>query len=133
MSRVASGTFSVEMKPAGETVSNDGVDLARMSLGKRYQGDLAGSGHGEMLTALTPVAGSAGYVAIERFSGTLHGRTGSFVLQHSGAMNRSAQHQLSIAVVPDSGTGELAGIAGSLGIRIEAGTHFYEFTYALPA
>jgi hypothetical protein len=84
-----------------------------------------------MLTAMTGTEGSAGYVAMERVTGTLHGREGSFVLQHTGTMNRGAQ-QLSIAVVPDSGTGKLAGIAGTFAIRIEDGRHYYDFEYSLP-
>jgi hypothetical protein len=80
---------------------------------------------------MTPVKGSAGYVAIERFTGSLMGRSGSFVFQHSGSMNQGAQ-QLSITVVPDSGTGALKGLAGQFKIRIENGQHFYEFDHSLP-
>ena len=87
--------------------------------------------HGQMLTALTPVKGSAGYVAIERVNGTLQGRSGSFVFQHSGSMDHGAQ-RLSISVVADSGTGGLAGISGEFRITITDGQHFYEFDYALP-
>ena len=85
-----------------------------------------------MLTAMTPTKGSAGYVAIERVTGTLHGRAGSFVFQHSGTMDRGAQ-QLSITVVPDSGTGELAGIGGRFTLQIVDGKHLYDFAYTLPA
>lgn len=131
MSAVAKGTFTVEMKPQAEPLSQEGVSLGRISLSKRFEGDLQGVGDGVMLTALTPVIGSAGYVAIERVSGTLHGRAGSFVFQHSGTMNRSAQ-QLSISVVPDSGTGQLAGIAGTFSLKIESGKHSYEFSYTVP-
>ena len=84
-----------------------------------------------MLTALTPTQGSAGYVAIERFTGTLHGRSGSFVFQHSGTMDRGAQ-QLAITVVPGSGTGALAGLSGRLQIHISPGQHAYTFDYVLP-
>jgi hypothetical protein len=101
-----------------------------MSIDKTYSGDLVGKGVGRMLSAMTEVKGSAGYVAIERVSGTLHGRTGSFVLQHSGTMSRGAQ-QLVITIVPDSGTGELAGITGSKMIRIVEGKHFYDMDYEL--
>ena len=131
MSTVAKGSFTVEMKPQAEPVSVDGVSLGRASLDKRFEGDLQGVGVGEMLTALTPVKGSAGYVAIERVTGTLHGRAGSFVFQHSGTMNTGAQH-LTIAVVPGSGTGALRGITGSFALKIVDGMHLYEFTYALP-
>ncbi|PYT10028.1 MAG: DUF3224 domain-containing protein [Acidobacteria bacterium] len=103
----------------------------RMLLDKRFEGDLVGTGKGEMLTALTSVKGSAGYVAIERVAGTLHGRSGAFVFQHSGSMNRGAQ-QLSITVVPDSGTGALVGISGTFKLNIVDGKHFYEFEYSLP-
>jgi hypothetical protein len=131
MTQVASGTFSVEMKPQGEPNAVDGVSLGRMSLNKKFEGDLQGTGQGEMLTALTPIKDSAGYVAIERFTGTVHGRSGSFVFQHSGTMNQGAQ-QLSIAVVPGSGTGALLGITGTFRLNIVDGKHLYEFEYTLP-
>ena len=131
MSTVAKGSFTVEMKPQVEAASVEGVSLGRMSLDKRFEGDLTASGKGEMLTALTPVKGSAGYVAIERVTGTLHGRSGSFVFQHTGTMDQGAQ-QLSITVVPGSGTGALAGIAGSFTLTVVDGQHLYEFDYSLP-
>ncbi len=131
MSAVAKGTFTVEMKPQSDARANDGVSLGRMSLDKRFEGDLVATGQGEMLTAMTAVKGSAGYVAIARVTGSLNGRSGSFVFQHTGTMTRGAQ-QLSISVVPDSGTGALAGISGSFRINIVDGKHFYEFEYALP-
>jgi hypothetical protein len=106
--------------------------LGRLRMVKQFRGDLAGSSRGQMLTAMTPVEGSAGYVAIERVSGTLNGRAGTFVLQHSGTMSRGNQH-LTIAVVPDSGTGELVGLAGQMVITIANGKHSYEFEYTLPA
>jgi hypothetical protein len=131
----ATGRFEVKMdpQPSGpETAAVEGSEtqLGRMLLHKRFSGDLAGTGEGQMLTAVSGTPGSAGYVAIERFVGTLHGRAGSFVFQHSGSMDRGAQ-ALSIQVVPDSGSGELAGIAGSFSLRIEDGQHFYEFSYTL--
>jgi len=131
MTGIAKGTFTVEMKPLSDPNTVDGVSLGRMSLHKRFEGDLVATGVGEMLTALTPVKGSAGYVAIERVTGTLHGRSGSFVFQHSGTMNQGAQ-QLSIAVVPGSGVAALVGLSGVFKLRIADGTHFYEFDYALP-
>jgi hypothetical protein len=131
MTQIARGTFSVDMKPQSEPNAVDGVSLGRMSLNKKFEGELQGAGQGEMLTALTPIKGSAGYVAIERFTGTVHGRSGSFVFQHSGTMNQGAQ-QLSIAVVPGSGTGELLGIAGAFRLNIVDGKHLYEFEYTLP-
>ena len=130
MAFIAKGSFTVEMKPQAEPGVVDGVSLGRMSLDKRFEGDLAATGRGEMLTALTPVQGSAGYVAIERVSGRLHGKSGGFVFQHTGTMTRGAQ-QLSITVVPDSGTGELSTIAGSFKLQIVDGKHFYEFEYTL--
>src|SRR5579862_3293590 len=131
MPPIAKGTFTVDMKPMAEPISVDGVALGRMSLNKRFEGDLSGSTAGEMLTALTPTSGSAGYVAIERFTGTLAGRSGAFVFQHSGIMNQGAQ-QLSITVVPGSGTDQLQGISGVFKIDIVEGKHFYEFEYSLP-
>ena len=102
-----------------------------MSIDKQFRGDLEATSKGEMLTALTDVKDSAGYVAIERVSGTLHGRSGTFVLQHSGTMTRGAQ-QLTVTVVPDSGTGQLLGLAGKMTIKIAEGKHFYEFDCTLP-
>ena len=131
MSSIAKGSFTVDMTPVSEPSALDGVSLGRMSLEKQFDGDLVARGRGEMLTALTPVKGSAGYVAIERVTGTLGGKSGSFVFQHAGSMDRGAQ-QLSISVVPDSGTGELAGISGAFTLQIVDGKHFYEFEYALP-
>jgi hypothetical protein len=131
MTTIAKGTFSVEMKPQAEPNTVDGVSLGRMSLHKRFEGDLEGTGAGEMLTALTPIKGSAGYVAIERVTCTLHGRSGSFVFQHSGTMDQGAQ-QLLIAVVPSSGTGELAGLSGTFTLDIADGRHSYSFEYLLP-
>lgn len=131
MTQTARGSFTVQMTPQAEPVAVDGVSTGRMALAKRFEGDLVATGQGEMLTALTPEKGSAGYVAIERVTGTLHGRSGSFVFQHSGTMDRGAQ-QLSIGVVPGSGTGALAGIQGSFRLRIVDGQHFYEFDYTLP-
>lgn len=104
--------------------------LGRMTIDKQFQGDLEATSKGQMLAAMTAEKGSAGYVAIEKVSGTLHGRKGTFVLQHSGTMNRGDQ-QLSIAVVPDSGTGELVGLIGKMTIKIEGGKHFYEFQYTI--
>lgn len=131
MSTLAKGSFQVKMTPQGDGDTRSGVATGRLALDKQYEGDLVGTGRGEMLTAMGAVQGSAGYVAIERVSGTLHGRAGSFVLQHSATMTRGAP-QLSIGVVPDSGTEALAGIAGSLQIVIEGGAHFYRFDYTLP-
>jgi hypothetical protein len=128
MSTRAVGTFDVKLTPVALHDGAADATLGRMSIDKQYYGDLQGSGKGEMLTAMTDVKGSAGYVAIERVNGTLHGRSGAFVLQHSGVMTRGAQ-QLTITVVPDSGTGELAGLAGRLTIHMDSGKHSYDFEY----
>jgi Protein of unknown function (DUF3224) len=129
-SGVAKGSFTVTIKPLVEPDQQDGVALGRMSLDKVFEGDLAGTGKGEMLSALTPVKGSAGYVAIERVNGTVAGRKGSFVFQHTGTMDQGAQ-RLSITVVPGSGTGELGGLAGDFRLSIIEGKHLYEFEYTL--
>lgn len=131
MTTHARGTFEVQMtpQPAQDGVGDPGI--GRMALDKLFHGDLEASGKGQMLAAGTEVSGSAGYVALERVSGTLHGRNGAFALQHSGTMTRGTP-QLSISVVPDSGTGELLGLAGTLAITITDGQHFYDFEYTLP-
>ena len=131
MTKHATGTFDVKATPEPPEDKAEGSTLGRFSLAKQIHGDLEGTSTGQMLTAGTDVKGSAGYVAIERVTGTLNGRKGSFVLQHSGTMNRGA-FQLSITVVPDSGTGELVGLAGKMAIIIADGKHSYDFEYALP-
>lgn len=131
MSHKAIGTFNVKMTPVGEADTQDGVSLGHLLLEKTFEGDFVGTGKGAMLTALTPEKGSAGYVAIERVTGTLNGRAGSFAMQHSGTMDNGAQ-QLSITLVPGSGTGALAGIRGVFKLRIEGGKHYYELEYTLP-
>jgi Protein of unknown function (DUF3224) len=130
MATRASGTFEVKLSPQATDDPADGSPLGRMSIDKQFHGDLEGSSQGEMLTAGSSVEGSAGYVAIERFTGSLHGRSGTFVLQHNGTMNRGVP-QLSIAVVPDSGTGDLAGLAGQMTIEIAEGKHSYGFEYTI--
>jgi hypothetical protein len=126
----AKGTFDVKVAPVAEDKA-DGSTLGRYSLDKQYHGDLEATSKGEMLTAGTDVKGSAGYVAIERVTGTLGGRKGSFVLQHTGTMNRGTP-TLTVSVVPDSGTDELAGLTGTLTIIIADGKHSYDFEYSLP-
>ena len=130
MTMRASGTFEVKISPQASDDHAEGVALGRMSLDKQFHGDLEATSKGEMLTAGTGVPGSAGYVAIERVDGTLHGRGGTFVLQHSGTMTRGAP-QLTITVVPDSGAGQLAGLAGRMAITIADGKHTYDFEYTL--
>jgi hypothetical protein len=127
----ATGTFEVKLAP--QTPDNPPAQssaVGRMSLDKQFQGDLEAIGQGEMLSVLDREKGSGGYVAMERVTGRLQGREGSFVLQHDATMNRGAA-KLDITVVPDSGSGELTGISGSMTIRIEGGRHFYDFEYTL--
>lgn len=129
MTSRASGTFEVKVAPL--TLASADETRGRFSLDKQFQGDFTGSGQGEMLTAVGVVQGSAVYVAIERVSGTLHGRSGAFALHHTGIMTRGVQ-QLSITVVPDSGTEQLEGIAGTMTITISDRKHLYELDYTLP-
>jgi len=124
----ATGTFDVTLTP--QTTVHSATNLGRMSIEKHFHGDLEGTSRGEMLTAMTDVPGSAGYVAIEQVSGTLHGRRGTFVLQHSGVVAHGTQ-QLRITVVPDSGTDDLAGLAGTMTITITDGKHAYDFEYTI--
>ena len=130
-SRRASGPFEVKLTPLPAYNADPGSLLGRMSLDKQFHGDLEATSKGEMLTAMSTVKGSAGYVAVERVTGTLHGKAGSFALQHSGTMARGAQ-QLVITVVPDSGDGDLRGLEGKLSIEIADGKHSYVLEYLLP-
>jgi hypothetical protein len=131
MATHASGTFEVKLNPQPPDDKVGDPTVGRMSIEKQFRGDLEATSRGQMLTAMTDVKGSAGYVAIERIAGTLHGRSGTFALQHTGTMNRGAP-QLSVTVVPDSGTGQLVGLVGKMEIKITDGKHFYEFEYTLP-
>jgi hypothetical protein len=128
----ATGTFEVKVVPV--TLEGIGGDplMGRMSIDKQFHGDLEATSKGEMLAVRTAVTGSAGYVAMERVTGTLRGKDGSFALQHTGVMTRGAP-QLSVIVVPDSGTEELTGIDGRMTIDIVAGEHSYTFDYTLTA
>ena len=130
MTTHASGTFDVKMTPQAADDKGAAPAVGRFSLDKQFHGDLAGTSKGEMLAISGAVVGSAGYVAMEQVTGTLNGRTGTFALQHTGTMTRGAG-QLSINVVPDSGTGELTGLSGTMDIKITEGKHFYEFDYTL--
>ncbi|TRY33183.1 DUF3224 domain-containing protein [Aliiglaciecola sp. M165] len=121
------GKFEVSMQPQ----KDESFDVRRMTLDKTYFGDLKGHAKGQMLSHVTQVNGSAGYVAIEIFDGEVNGKKGSFVLQHSGQMDKRAQ-SLDISIIPDSGSGELVGISGNMSIEIKEGQHFYHFEYALP-
>lgn len=126
----ASGTFDVKLTPQSADAESGGSTLARLSIEKQFRGDLEGTSTGTMLSAAAQIKNSAGYVAQERVTGSLGGRTGSFVLQHTGVMNRGAPG-LTITVVPDSGTGELVGLSGTMAIIIEAGKHSYVFDFEL--
>jgi hypothetical protein len=126
----AAGPFEVKLASLPTAWPGDQSPLGRMSIDKQFTGDLEATSKGEMLSAGTRVSGSAGYVAIETVTGTLHGREGTFILQHSATMNRGAP-SLSITVVPDSGTGALAGISGTMQIIIENKQHSYTFDYSL--
>ena len=125
------GSFDVKLNPIeGYAKGKHGVQLSRMSLDKTFHGELDATSKGEMLSAMTPIKGSAGYVAIEQVNGSLSGKSGSFVLQHFGMMERG-KDRLILEVVPDSGTGELEGLTGSMSINIEGGKHEYVFEYEL--
>lgn len=124
----ATGTFEVRLTPAE---SGDGP-IGTLSIDKTFQGDLQGTSVGQMLAFRTPVEGSAGYVAMERVTGTLAGRHGSFTLQHNGLMDRGAP-SLAVVVVPDSGTDGLSGLTGTMEIIVSPGRHDYRFHYRLPA
>lgn len=123
----ASGAFEVKLAPQ----PTEAAPVSRLSIDKEFKGELAGTSRGEMLAFQSATDGSAGYVAMEQVTGTLNGRSGTFVLQHSGTMNRGTQH-LDLTVVPDSATGELEGLSGSMRIIIEGKAHSYEFDYTLP-
>lgn len=128
--RHANGKFDVQMIPQ-QPGEGDPEIIGRMLIDKRYHGPLDGTGKGQFLGVRTATEGSAGYVAMELVVGSLDGKAGSFVLQHSGTMDRG-ELSLDLEVVPDSGTGELAGLSGSMQIVIEeGGDHFYEFHYTL--
>jgi len=130
MTTQASGTFEVKLTPQPPDDPAARTTIGRMSIDKQFHGDLEGISKGQMLAVNTDVQGSAGYVAMEQVSGTLHGRSGSFALQHSGVMTRG-EPQLSVTVVPDSGTDQLEGLAGRMTIKIADGKHSYVFEYTL--
>jgi hypothetical protein len=132
MTTEARGTFEITLEPHPPYHTGEGVSVGRITIDKQFQGDLQASSVVEMLSVGTSVQGSAGYVAVERVTGTLHGRAGGFVLQHSGKMARG-KAELGVTVVPDSGSGALAGIAGTMTIEITGGQHFYRFDYTLDA
>jgi len=128
MANNATGTFQVKLTPeqdqTGEAV------VGRMTIDKQFEGDIEGNSKGLMLMVGTAVAGSAGYVALEKVSASIGGRQGTFYFQHHGIMNRG-EGTLSVVVVPDSGTDALIGLSGSMQIKIEEGKHFYDFEYTI--
>ena len=128
----ATGPFDVKLTPQPPDDYADGAALGRLTIDKQFHGGLEATSKGQMLTGMSGIKGSAGYVAIERVTGTLDGRRGTFVLQHSGTMDRGAP-RLSISVVPDTGTDELAGLTGTMVIHVEGKAHSYTFEYELPA
>lgn len=131
MTTHAKGTFEVNLTPQPPDRETQPAAIGQMWIDKQFQGDLEAMSRGQMLTARTAVDGSAGYVAIEEVRGTLNGRDGSFILQHTGTMNRGEPY-LTITVVPDSGTGQLIGLIGEMAIDIAEGQHSYKFIYSLP-
>ncbi len=126
----ATGPFDVSLKPLPIDSEPGSESLGRMSIEKQFRGDLEGTSKGQMLSGGTAIKNSAAYVAIERVSGSLKGRKGSFILQHTGLMNRGAP-SLTITIVPDSGTDQLEGLKGTMTINIEAGKHSYQLDYTL--
>ncbi len=126
-----SGKFKAELKPLELYAKGQGgLNLGRMSIDKTFHGELDGTSQGEMLSVMTATEGSAGYVAIEQFVGSLSGKKGGFALQHFGTMDKG-KDRLILEVIPDSGFGELVGLTGSMEIKIEDGKHFYVFDYIL--
>ncbi len=125
---IARGTFEVNMEPEPPFLEQDGVTLNRNAVRKEFSGDMAGTSEAQMLAAFTGTPGSAGYVAIEHFTGSVDGKPGSFVLQHNGVMNKG-DARLTVTIVPDSGAGELAGISGTMEIDNDEGQHSYVLDY----
>ena len=123
------GAFDVQLSPRAPDAEAD-ASVGRLTIDKQFHGALEATSRGQMLASQGSVEGSAGYVAMEQVSGTLEGRTGTFVLMHTGVMTRG-KPGLTISVVPDSGTGELAGLSGTMSIEISEGKHFYHFDYTL--
>jgi hypothetical protein len=129
MTKLAKGTFEVKVTPLAAEENVGDPTIGRLSLDKTFSGDLTGTGKGQMLGIGTEIKDSGGYVAAERINGSLDGKKGTFALQHTGTM-QGGKYEMLITVVPDSGTGELAGITGKMKIIIENGKHFYEFEYS---
>jgi hypothetical protein len=126
----ASGTFEVKISPQAPDENSENSSVGRMLIDKKFAGELEGTSKGQMLAVMTGVEGSAGYVAMELVNATINGRSGTFALQHTGTMTRGTP-QLTVAVVPDSGTDQLVGLAGRMNIIIADGKHSYEFDYTI--
>jgi hypothetical protein len=131
MTHHATGTFEVKLVPLEPSFKTDDNSLVRFSIDKQFHGELEATSKGEMLATGGPAKGSGGYVAIESVSGTLNGRTGTFILQHNGTMQNGG-FQMNVIVVPGSGTAQLSGLSGSMAIIIKDGKHSYDLTYTLP-
>lgn len=131
MSMHAEGTFDVKTSPLNADEATNGTAIGRYALDKQFHGDLEAVSKGEMLGAGCPATGTAGYVAIEQVTGTLNGRAGSFALQHFGTMEDN-KFELTVKVVPGSGSGDLAGISGAMQIVVANGKHTWKFDYTLP-
>lgn len=131
MTTRASGRFDVTLTPQATEAGGGGEAVGRLLIDKRYRGDLEGTGNGQMLGTRTGTEGSAVYVAIELVTAKLNGRSGTFVLHHRGIMTRGAPN-LAISVVPDSGTGDLVGLTGTMTIDVTDGKHSYGFEYKIP-
>ena len=127
----ATGTFEVKIVPLDPAFKSEANSIGRFSLDKQFHGALEANSKGEMLSGMGTIKGSGGYVAIERITGTLDGRTGTFILQHNGTMQAGVFH-LNVIVIPDSATNQLSGLQGSMDIIIKDGKHSYDFTYSLP-
>ena len=125
---IARGPMQVDIEAEPPFLEQDGLTLNRNVVRKEFSGGMVGASEAQMLAAFTGTPGSAGYVALEHFTGSVDGKVGSFVLQHSGVMNKG-DGQLTVTIVPDSGTGELVGISGTLDINNDEGQHSYVFDY----
>jgi hypothetical protein len=132
MTQHATGAFDVKLLPLDPAFKSDDNSVGRFSIDKQFHGDLDATSQGEMLSGMGIIKGSGGYVAIERVTGTLAGRTGTFLLQHNGTMQNGVFH-LNVIVIPDSATGQLVGLDGSMQIIIKDGHHSYDLAYTLPA
>lgn len=127
---IVKGTFEVTATPDPSTDEVDGVSIGRVRFDKTFAGPLEAKSKVDFIGVRTKVEGSAGYAGVERITGALEGKRGTFVVLHQGLIERG-QQSLTLIIVPDSGTGELAGIHGKMAIRIEGGQHYYELDWAL--